>query len=741
MIDIKLLRDDPDLVRASQRARGEDEGVVDASAAADERRRSSLTAYERLRAEQKSIGKEVATAQGDEKQALLARTKEISAQVKDAPGRPPTRRRPARRAAAHLGNVVEPGVPAGGEDDYVVVETGRRRPRLRCRGLRAARPPRAGRGAWARSTWSAARRCPAPGSTSCTASAPGCRWALLNLAMSTADRRRVRPDDHRRCWSSRRRWRAPDSSAPTPTRSTGWRPTTSTWSAPRRCRWPAYHSDEILDLSAGPLRYAGWSSCFRREAGSYGKDTRGIIRVHQFDKVEMFVFCRPEEAAARARRLLGVRGGDAGQDGDPLPGDRRRRRRPRLARRPASSTARRGCPPSRPYRELTSTSNCTTFQARRLGVRYRDEDGKPQVAATLNGTLATTRWLVAILENHQQADGSVGCRRRCGRTSASTCSPRLTCGFVPGHPPPPCQVRHTVLDRNLWGCSASALVEMSAPARTPETTRPIDRDSSANDARADALPAPPRSGPLVDPGLRRVPRRRDGSLPRLPPRRGGRRRRCGRGQRGVHRRRQGLYRVPPPRPHLRGHGAHHELASSRPADPPAAVITTDGVVTPDPVAERAMRSSESVDGAITVRARGPIRLDLKRALIASLAVFVVAFAVITGIELTTGDAFDGNSGTTISQLRGSTSTDQAPTPSSTPSGTTTRPRPRRHPSRAPRAGRPPRPPRRGTVPRPGRDPRRARLCADGLTERRGDGLGRHADPVIIRWVEAAPSPG
>jgi seryl-tRNA synthetase len=167
-----------------------------------------------------------------------------------------------------------------------------------------------------------------------------------------------------------------------------------------------YHSGEILDLSGGPLRYAGWSSCFRREAGSYGKDTRGIIRVHQFDKVEAFVYCNPADAEAEHERLLGwqremlarievpyrvidVAAGDLG-----------------------SSAARKfDCeawvPTQQAYRELTSTSNCTTFQARRLATRYRDPAGKPQTAATLNGTLATTRWLVAILENHQQPDGSV----------------------------------------------------------------------------------------------------------------------------------------------------------------------------------------------------------------------------------------------------------------------------------------------------------------------------------------------
>ncbi|HEY2725382.1 MAG TPA: serine--tRNA ligase, partial [Pseudonocardiaceae bacterium] len=167
-----------------------------------------------------------------------------------------------------------------------------------------------------------------------------------------------------------------------------------------------YHADEILDLSAGPRRYAGWSTCFRREAGSYGKDTRGIIRVHQFDKVEMFVYTRPEDAVAEHERLLAweeqmlaaievpyrvidVAAGDLGTS----------------AARKFDCEA--WLPSQQAYRELTSTSNCTTFQARRLGIRYRDAGGRSQVAATLNGTLATTRWIVAVLENHQQPDGSV----------------------------------------------------------------------------------------------------------------------------------------------------------------------------------------------------------------------------------------------------------------------------------------------------------------------------------------------
>jgi seryl-tRNA synthetase len=167
-----------------------------------------------------------------------------------------------------------------------------------------------------------------------------------------------------------------------------------------------YHSEEIIDLSDGPLRYAGWSTCYRREAGSHGKDTKGIIRVHQFNKLEMFVYTTPEDAAAEHARLVAwqeemlqalelsyrvidVAAGDLG-----------------------SSAARKfdieaWIPTQGTFRELTSTSNCTTYQSRRLNTRYRSSEGKTAAVATLNGTLATTRWLVALLETHQQADGSV----------------------------------------------------------------------------------------------------------------------------------------------------------------------------------------------------------------------------------------------------------------------------------------------------------------------------------------------
>jgi seryl-tRNA synthetase len=168
----------------------------------------------------------------------------------------------------------------------------------------------------------------------------------------------------------------------------------------------AFHADEIFDADALPLRYAGYSTCFRREAGTYGKDTRGIFRVHQFDKVEMFSFVTPDAANAeheflleREEELLGglelpyrvvnVAAGDLG-----------------------SSAAKKydieaWFPSQERYREVTSTSNTTDYQSRRLKIRYRTDSGN-EFVNTLNGTaIAVGRILIALMENHQQADGGI----------------------------------------------------------------------------------------------------------------------------------------------------------------------------------------------------------------------------------------------------------------------------------------------------------------------------------------------
>ena len=166
------------------------------------------------------------------------------------------------------------------------------------------------------------------------------------------------------------------------------------------------HAGELLDGAALPLRYAGLSSCFRREAGAAGKDTRGIFRVHQFDKLEMFAFVAPETAADEHERLLALeerflqaleipyRVVNIGADDL------------------GSSAAKKyDCeawlPSQQRYREVTSTSNTTDFQSRRLDIRFRGADGRPRHAATLNGTAVTWRHMIALLENHQREDGSV----------------------------------------------------------------------------------------------------------------------------------------------------------------------------------------------------------------------------------------------------------------------------------------------------------------------------------------------
>ncbi len=388
-------------MRASQRTRGEDEGVVDTLLSLDSRRRSAIASADTLRAEQKQLGKQIGRAKGEERDALLAKGKDLAAQVKAAEaeqGEASTRFEELHQAVP---NVVHPDAPAGGEDDYVVVKhvgtpkefefTPRDHLDLG-EGIGALDMERGAKVSGSRFYF-------------LTGIGAQLQLGLLNLAAAQAME------------NGFQLMIPPVLVRPEIMAGTGF--LGSHASEIYRLRdddlylvgtsevaLAGYHSDEILDLSQQPLRYAGWSSCFRREAGSYGKDTRGIIRVHQFDKVEMFTYCRPEDAEAEHARLLDweeqmlgkvevpyrvidTAGGDLGTS----------------AARKFDCEA--WVPTQQAYRELTSTSNCTTFQARRLNIRYRDENGRPQTAATLNGTLATTRWIVAILENHQQEDGSV----------------------------------------------------------------------------------------------------------------------------------------------------------------------------------------------------------------------------------------------------------------------------------------------------------------------------------------------
>lgn len=400
MIDLKFLRENPDTVRESQRTRGEDPALVDQLLAADSARRDAIKKADDLRSEQKALGKKIGQADPAERPALLEGSQQLKARVKEAEEEQKTAEEQVNDLQMKLSNVVE-GAPAGGEDDFVVLEHVGTPPEFdfepkdhlelgETLGLIDMK-----------------RGTKVGGARFYYLTGAG---ALLQLGMLTLAAQKataagfqlmippvlVRPEimagtgflgDH----AEEIYYLERDDLYLVGTSEVAL---------------AGYHKDEIIDLSEGPRKYAGWSSCFRREAGSYGKDTRGILRVHQFDKLEMFVYCKPEEAAAQHQalldmeremlaavevpyRIIDVAGGDLGASAA--------RKFDTEAWVPTQST----------YRELTSTSNCTTFQGRRLQTRYRDENGKPQVVATLNGTLATTRWLVAILENNQQADGSV----------------------------------------------------------------------------------------------------------------------------------------------------------------------------------------------------------------------------------------------------------------------------------------------------------------------------------------------
>ena len=407
MIDVKDLSENPDKFRASQRARGADESVVDAIIAADSARRAALIRFENLRAEQNAYGKKVAQAKGEEKQALLTEVKALAGAVKAASAEADVAVASQEELLRAIPNLIEDGVPEGGEDDYIVLKTVgapreftdfEPRDHLEIGELIGAIDMERG--------------AKVSGSRFYFLRGVGARleMALLQMAMEQAIDAGFVP------------MITPTLVRPETMQGTGfdvkhdaeiYRLAEDDLYLVGTSEVPlaGYHSDEILDLSAGPIRFAGQSSCYRREAGSHGKDTRGIIRVHQFNKVEMFVYTTVEEAAAEHARLLAweeemlakcelpyrvidTAAGDLGNS----------------AARKFDCEA--WVPTQGAYRELTSTSNCTTFQARRLNIRERavNEEGVAKgtrAVATLNGTLATTRWIVAILEHHQNPDGSV----------------------------------------------------------------------------------------------------------------------------------------------------------------------------------------------------------------------------------------------------------------------------------------------------------------------------------------------
>ncbi len=404
MIDPKLLRTEPDRLRAAQEARGESVELVDRLIEADAARRSAIAAFESLRAEQKSVGKDVARAKGDEKAALIVRTRELAAQVKAASAAADEAGARFDELMLALPNPVFDDVPRGGEDDFTVVSVHGTPRDFEAEGftprdhlelgelLGAIDMPRGAKVSGARFYF-------------LTGQGAMLELALTNLAMAKAVEWGFTPI------------LPPALVKPSAMEGTGFlgQAAQDVYHLPAddlylvgtsEVALAAYHSDEILDAATLPRLYAGYSPCYRREAGSYGKDTKGIFRVHWFDKVEMFVYCHPDEADALHAKLLEfekefitalelpfqvleVASGDLG----------------------LSAARKYDCygwiPSQGKYREITSTSNCTTFQARRLNIRMRTAEGTESVA-TLNGTLcAMTRMIILLLENHQLPDGSV----------------------------------------------------------------------------------------------------------------------------------------------------------------------------------------------------------------------------------------------------------------------------------------------------------------------------------------------
>ena len=404
MIDPKVLRTDPDRVRRSQQARGESVALVDELLAADQNRRQAIASFESRRAEQNQLGKLIPRATADEKPGLLARTKQLAAEVKQAQAASDESAARFDELMRQLPNLVHDGVPMGGEHDFVVVETIGTPRDFAAEGFAPRDHLELGELLGAIDMERGAK---VSGSRFYFLTGQGAllELALLQLAMAKATRWGFTPI------------LPPALVKPSAMEGTGFlgQAAQDVYHLPdddlflvgtSEVALAAYHSDEILDGEALPLSYVGFSPCFRREAGSYGKDTRGIFRVHWFDKVEMFVYCAPEDSAAQHQRLLGfekefisslelpfqvleVAAGDLG----------------------LSAARKYDCygwlPTQDRYREITSTSDCTEFQTRRLNTRARYGDQVGPVA-TLNGTLcAMTRMIIMLLENHQQADGSV----------------------------------------------------------------------------------------------------------------------------------------------------------------------------------------------------------------------------------------------------------------------------------------------------------------------------------------------
>jgi len=402
MIDLKALRENPEAFKASQKARGEDVGIVDKLLKADDVRREAIAEFEKLRAEQNTLSKSVGAASGGEKEKLLESAKKLATSVKAADAKRADAEVDANKAGLLIANLIDPAAPIGGEADFKVLETVGKPRDFKAEGFEPRDHVEIGKVIKAIDIERGAK---VSGARSYYLTGPGAllELALVNYAISLAVKSGFTP------------MIPPVLVKPEAMEGTGFLGQAAEnvyhlkedelyLVGTSEVALAAFHMDEILDQL--PIRYAGYSPCFRREAGSYGKDTRGIIRVHQFEKVEMFTFCKPEDAQDEHKKLLAWEKEFFNSLEIPY-------RVIDVASRDLGASAARKfdieawIPTQGEYREVTSTSNCTQFQARRLNIRYKDEKGTKPVA-TLNGTLvAVPRTIVAILENHQQKDGSV----------------------------------------------------------------------------------------------------------------------------------------------------------------------------------------------------------------------------------------------------------------------------------------------------------------------------------------------
>jgi seryl-tRNA synthetase len=402
VLDLKLIRDNPDMVREALARRGP--GVADAVdrlLELDAERRSAITELDSLRAEQKRRGKEVAQAPPERRAEVLAGLKQLSERVDRADERVRQVEAALNDLLACVPNLTDPSVPPGGEEDSIEL---RRGGEVRDFGFPVRDHLELGELLGAIDV---ARAAKVSGARFGYLTGPGAmlEFALVRFAVDRLTSAGFVP------------MIPPALVRREAMFGTGFLPTDEQ----QIFRIPeddlylvgtsevplvSYHADEILDPGSLPRRYVGFSPCFRREAGSYGKDTRGIFRVHQFDKVEMVSFVLPDASAeehelllAREEeiltaldlpyRVVNIAAGDLG----------------------ASAAKKYDCeawiPSQGTYRELTSTSNCTDYQARRIACRVREPGGNRPLH-TLNGTaVAVGRTIVALLENHQQEDGSV----------------------------------------------------------------------------------------------------------------------------------------------------------------------------------------------------------------------------------------------------------------------------------------------------------------------------------------------